>query len=121
MNNEPLPFATVQLKGTSKGATTDFDGLYSIDNIDPGTYTVVFSFVGYETLEVPDVTVEAGKVTEVNTGLSATAAALDEVVITTTTSRESEVALLLEQKNVQQFATRSTLSRCNSLYVSERS
>lgn len=99
VNNEPLPFATVQLKGTTKGATTDFDGLYSIDNVDPGSYTVIFSFVGYETLEVPNVTVEAGKVTEINTGLSAAAAALDEVVITTTVSRESEVALLLEQKN----------------------
>ncbi len=99
MNNEPLPFATVQLKGTTKGTTTDFDGLYEIANVEAGTYTVVFSFVGYETVEIPNVVVEAGKVTTINTALGATAAALDEVVITTTTSRESEVALLLEQKN----------------------
>ncbi|HEA29456.1 MAG TPA: TonB-dependent receptor [Leeuwenhoekiella sp.] len=98
-NNEPLPFATVQLKNTSKGGTTDFDGLYKIDNVDAGNYTLVFSFVGYETLEIPNVNVEAGKVTTVNAGLGASAATLDEVVITTTTSRESEVALLLEQKN----------------------
>lgn len=98
-NGQPLPFATVQLKNTTKGGTTDFDGLYEIQNVDLGTYTLVFSFVGYETLEIPNVTVEADKVTTVNAGLGASSATLDEVLITVTTSRESEVALLLEQKN----------------------
>ena len=31
-NNEPLPFANVIIKGTTKGATTDFDGKYIIEN-----------------------------------------------------------------------------------------
>ena len=65
--DQPLPFANVTIKNTSKGTTSDFDGLYEINTIDPGTYTVVFSFVGYETLEVPNVKVVANKVTEVNT------------------------------------------------------
>ncbi len=97
--NQPLPFANVTIKNTSKGTTSDFDGLYEITNIDPGTYTVVFSFVGYETLEVPEVKVVANKVTEVNTGLGASAAALDEVMITTVARRDSETALLLDQKD----------------------
>lgn len=99
MNGEPLPFANVIIKNTSKGTTSDYDGLYLLDNIEPGTYTVSFSFVGYETLEVPNVVVEAGKVTEVNTELGSSAASLDEVVITTVSRRDSEVALLIEQKN----------------------
>ncbi len=96
-NDEPLVFANVLIKGTIKGTTTDFDGLYALENIDPGTYTLVFSFVGYESQEIT-VTVEPGKVTELNVPMGANAAALDEIVITTTTKRESEVALLLEQK-----------------------
>jgi TonB-dependent receptor len=96
-NNEPLAFANVLIKGTTKGTTSDFDGLYELANVDPGNYTLVFSFVGYQTIEIP-VTVVAGKVTEVNVPMSASAASLDEVVITTTTKRESETALLLEQK-----------------------
>ncbi|WP_273005018.1 carboxypeptidase-like regulatory domain-containing protein, partial [Leeuwenhoekiella blandensis] len=114
VNNEPLPFATVQIKNTSKGTTTDFDGLYEISNVEAGTYTLVFSFVGYETVEVPNVVVEADKVTTINAGLGATAAALDEVVITTTVSRESEVALLLEQKkavSIQQSIGADELAR----------
>lgn len=98
MNNDPLPFANVQIKGTSKGTTTDMDGLYEISSVEPGTYTIVISFVGYETLEVPNVSVEAGKVTELNTGLGASSVSLDEVVLTTTVRRDSETALLLDQK-----------------------
>ncbi|CAM3251037.1 TonB-dependent receptor [Aequorivita lipolytica] len=97
-NNEPLPFANIFLKGTEKGVTSDIDGLYSLENVAPGTYTVVYSFVGYETVEIPDVKISADKVTNIDVPMGASAAALDEVVIKTTTRRESEVALLLEQK-----------------------
>lgn len=97
-NNEPLAFANVFIKGTSIGVISDIDGLYAIENVEPGTYSVVYSFVGYETAEIPNVTVTANKTSNINVPMSASAAALDEVVITTTTRKESEVALLLEQK-----------------------
>ncbi|MBQ0734649.1 TonB-dependent receptor [Aquimarina celericrescens] len=97
-NDQPLPFANVLIKGTTKGTTTDFDGLYTIDNLEPGTYTLEFSFVGYETLD-KEVTIKAGETVTVNTSIGASAAALDEVIIKTTTKKESEAAILLEQKN----------------------
>lgn len=97
-NNEPLPFANVLIKDTTKGTTTDFDGNFLIDNVPVGTYIVEFSFVGYETIEVPNVVVEANKVTTINTALGTSAAALDEVIIKTTARKESAVALLLDQK-----------------------
>ncbi len=97
-NNEPLPFANVLIKDTAKGTTSDIDGLYALENLSPGTYTVVYSFVGYETVEIDNITVEANRVTTINVPMGASAAALDEVVITTTRRRDSEVALLLEQK-----------------------
>lgn len=100
---QPLPFANVIIKETNKGTTSDFDGLFSLENIEPGTYTIEFSFIGYETLQIPNIEVVAGKVTEINTGLGASAAALDEVVITTVSRRDSEVALLLEQKKAIQI------------------
>ena len=97
-NNEPLPFANILVKGTIKGTTSDTDGLYELSNLDPGSYTVVFSFVGYETVEI-ETEVVAGKVTTINVPMGASAAALDEVVIKTTAKRDSEVALLIERKN----------------------
>lgn len=96
-NDEPLPFANVIVKGTDKGVTSDFDGLYTLDNMEAGTYTIQYSYVGYETQEI-EVTVTANTVTTKNVSMGASAAALDEVVITTTVRKDSEVALLLEQK-----------------------
>lgn len=99
VNNEPLAFANVLIKGTTKGTTSDFDGLYELADLEPGLYTVLFSYLGYETVEIPDINVEAGKVTTVNIPMAANeGVALDEVIVTTSARRDSEVALLLDQK-----------------------
>lgn len=99
LNDDPLPFANVILKGTTTGTTSDFDGLYEISGLDPQTYTVVFSYLGYKTVEIPNVNVEAGKVTTINVPMSASeGVSLDEVVVTTTARKDSETALLLDQK-----------------------
>ena len=45
MNDEPLAFASVVIQGTTKGTTTDFDGLYELPNLEPGTYNLSFSFL----------------------------------------------------------------------------
>lgn len=105
MNNEPLPFANVVIKGTTKGTTSDFDGLYEIANLEPGTYTVVFSFLGYETVEMPNVQVEAGKVSTINVPMATTGVALEGVTVTTVARKDSETALLLDQKKASTLET----------------
>ncbi|MFA0961096.1 DUF5686 and carboxypeptidase regulatory-like domain-containing protein [Roseivirga sp. BDSF3-8] len=45
-----LPFATVHIKNTSTGTTTNQDGRYSI-SLPPGTYRILYQFVGYKTQE----------------------------------------------------------------------
>ncbi len=47
---EVIPFASVSLKGTMTGAATDLDGNYQLTV--PSNGVLVFSFVGYENLEV---------------------------------------------------------------------
>jgi len=51
VTNEPLPFVTVRLRGTTTGTVTSLDGDFSIGvlSIDD---VLVFSFLGYETIEV---------------------------------------------------------------------
>lgn len=71
----PLPGATVAIKGTSTGTTTDFDGNYTLDNV-PADATLVYSFVGYETQEVA---VDGRTTIDVN--LSTDASELEEVVL----------------------------------------
>lgn len=48
----PLPGVSVRVKGTDVGMLTDVNGKYAFNNID-GAGTLVFSFIGYTTQEVP--------------------------------------------------------------------
>ncbi len=50
-NGEPLPGATIVLKGTNKGVSADFDGNYRIALVDDAK-TLTISFIGYETKNV---------------------------------------------------------------------
>jgi len=104
MNNEPLPFANVFVKGTTVGTTTDFDGKYIL-SVGEGSVVVVFSFIGYKAIEVP-VNVVAGKTQTINQLLSASeGVTMDEVMVRATVSREKESALLLEQKKAVAMTT----------------
>ncbi|NND24445.1 MAG: TonB-dependent receptor [Flavobacteriaceae bacterium] len=94
--NEPLSFANVLIKGTTIGATTDFDGNYSLE-LEEGTYALVFSFVGYATMEITDVTIKANQVENVSVTLETNS--LDTVIITTSVKRNTENAVLEFQKN----------------------
>ncbi len=48
----PIPGANIIVKGTTNGTTTDFDGKYTISNIDNGN-VLVFSFLGFVSQEIP--------------------------------------------------------------------
>ena len=50
-SGEKLVGANVYVKGTSLGAATDVDGNYTIAAVKAGTYTVVCSYIGFETIE----------------------------------------------------------------------
>ncbi|RRO20323.1 TonB-dependent receptor [Flavobacteriaceae bacterium 14752] len=99
--NDILPFANVIIKGTQTGTTSDFEGKYSIE-LEPGTYTVEFSYVGYQTVEISEVVVKPNDITTVNVTLNATANSLEEVTITTTARRNTEQSVLnLQKKSIK--------------------
>jgi hypothetical protein len=104
-NNEPLPFANVQIKGTSIGTTTDFDGNYIL-NVSAGNHIVVFSFLGYKTIEKP-VTIKENETITINSVLSAEeGVSLDEIVVRSSSNKEKVGALLLEQKKAISIQTK---------------
>lgn len=96
-NNQSLPFANAIIKGTTIGTNTDIDGKYTL-KVAPGKYTLQFSFVGYESVEV-SVTVVADQTVTVNQALGSGSYKLEDVVVKSTVSRQKETALLLDQKN----------------------
>jgi hypothetical protein len=98
LNNEPLAFANVMIKGTTIGTSTDTSGKYSL-SAEAGNHILVISFIGYETIEVP-VTIKANQTITVNKTIGSGSVSLDDVTVRSTGgSREKETALLLDQKN----------------------
>ncbi len=96
-NDEPLPFASVILKGTTTGTETDLNGNFSL-TVDSGSYKVVFSFLGYKTIEIP-VVVKPGETVIINKTLTAEeGVALDEIQITGSKSKEKISSLIIDQK-----------------------
>ncbi len=75
VTREGLPFITIQIKGTSQGTTTDIDGKYSIE-VPGRDATLVYSYVGYKTVEVV-----VGTQTTINVSLQEDIEILDDVVI----------------------------------------
>lgn len=69
-----LPGVSVLVKGTSTGTVTDIEGNYTVNA--PGTATLVFSFIGYITQEIP-----LGNKTSLDVKMATDTKALDEVVV----------------------------------------
>lgn len=97
LQNETLPFANVVIKGTSVAVVTDIDGKYTF-SIEPGNYTIDFSFLGYEST-TKIVQVVAGETVTLNLALGSGSYTLQDVVIQNNSNRTKETALLLDQKN----------------------
>ena len=76
---QTLPGASIYIEKLHTGVTSDVNGFYTFSNLDPGTYTVKVSYVGYSPVELK-ITIPAGRTLEkdvvLNEGLE-----LQEVVV----------------------------------------
>lgn len=96
--NEPILFGDVILYRNDAlvtGGQTDMDGNYIIAPIDPGTYDVVFKYVGYADSKITDVVINADKELTLDGTLSS-GINLDEVVVVA-----YEVPLVEQDNTVQ--------------------
>ena len=78
---EPIPFANIiaERGGTQVGgATSDFDGKYSIRPIEPGRYDVKATYVGYKPLLIQNVVVTANQIRFLDIKMEPTSIALEE-------------------------------------------
>ncbi len=77
-SGEPLPFASIYLENSTIGTTCNIEGDYEL-RLQPGTYRVVFQFIGYQT-QVETVQI-GGTPLELNVVLKEASLELDEVVV----------------------------------------
>jgi len=78
---EPLIGANVIVSGTSLGAATDVNGLYTILDIPPGIYSIQISYIGYRKLTINDVRVFIDQTTRIDAALESEAIELGAMVI----------------------------------------
>ncbi|MFN3135327.1 MAG: carboxypeptidase-like regulatory domain-containing protein, partial [Candidatus Kryptonium sp.] len=99
---EGLPGVNVVVKGTYYGAATGFDGKFEIKNVNPGTYTLEISIIGYKKVTITGVKVTAGGVTDLKT------IKMEETVLTL----EQEVVVIGERPlfNIEETQSRRTIS-----------
>ncbi len=99
-NSEDLIGATVSLENHHEiGTATDIDGRFSLEGLEPGSYHLLVSYVSYYSKIIRDVEVKAGEVTMLQVALESNANELEEVVVTSSYSKENVNSLLIMQKN----------------------
>jgi outer membrane receptor protein involved in Fe transport len=80
--DETVPMANIvlELNGVVvAGAVADFDGDYTIKPVNPGSYTVKISFIGFASKEISDVLISANKITYINAKLKNSSSVIGEV------------------------------------------
>lgn len=95
---EELIGVSVQIEGTSIGTATDFEGKFTINNVNVGTYNLIVTYISYQKKLITNVEVKAKDVTIINTALEEATKELKEVVIKGELKKETASALLIQQK-----------------------
>ncbi len=94
--NDVLAFANVSVKNTEKGTTSDFEGIYALE-LKEGVYSLIFSFIGYESKEITEIKVKANEVITINVTLNSSVL-LKEVMVTSSARQNTEASILFYQK-----------------------
>lgn len=105
-----LPGVSIQVKGTTRGTTTDAEGQYRLSV--PANSRLVFSFIGFNNQELP-----VGNQTTINVSLTSGAQSLDEIVVTAQGIERDKRSLGYSTQEVSgtQLAQRSEPTLLNAL------
>jgi len=97
----PLPGATVLIKYTTKGTTTDFDGNFTLTSVNIGDVELEISYMGYETITIKAVITENKTTVLPKISLLPSSSLLDAVMLKGGTQRNSQArALSIQRKSM---------------------
>lgn len=116
-SGETLVGVNVFIEGTLIGKSTDLDGNYTIDNVEPGSYTLVASYISYNRKRITEVVVVAGQTIRIDFSLESEALNLGEVTVSASAIRNNEVALLRDRQksiSVSDAISAEAISRAGS-------
>ncbi|WP_323789267.1 TonB-dependent receptor [Psychroserpens sp.] len=107
----PLTGVNVIIEGTTQGAVSDFDGNYTITNVENGTYTLNATYLGFSKF-TQSVTVNNEDIT-IDITMTEDAESLDQIIITGVTNPKSRIessvsVTTIRPEVIQQSAPRTT-------------
>lgn len=96
---EPIFGATIYIQSEGTGTTSDFDGKFELQ-LDSGEYTLRISYISYQTIEIEDVEIDEGEITNLgNIRLNPAITELEGVVVTSSRVTISEAAIMTAKMN----------------------
>ncbi|OJJ21841.1 hypothetical protein BKI52_10310 [marine bacterium AO1-C] len=107
---EGLPFATVYVKGTTNGTSTNDNGDYFLQ-VKPGNYELVFQYIGYQAL-TKQVTVEGAMI--LNVTLEREVLKLKEITVTANGEDPAYAIMRKAIKNRKKYLKEVDQFTCNS-------
>jgi hypothetical protein len=92
-SESPLPGATIELLNVEQaiGVITDMDGYFTLENVPLGRQMIRVSYIGFESITIPNIVVTSGKDAAVNVALIEAFDRLDEVIITSETGKAQAI------------------------------
>lgn len=102
-SGEPLAYANVEIKGTGQGTSTNLRGYFYIGEVEPGSYQIEVTFIGYTPFR-QKITVAEGRLTSLNIELKPEPVQLGEVRVTAERARfEREVEISSKRLDTRQL------------------
>lgn len=116
--NEPLIGSTALLKGTGNGSSANFEGKLIIKTIPNGQQTIIFSYIGYEKLEL-HFTFPRADTSEKTIFLKAEAQKMEEVVVSATRSSRtiSDIPTRIETIASGELEEKNTMQPANAKMI----
>lgn len=101
----PIAGVSVKIQGTNQGIATNESGAFEISKIEPGTYALHVSYLGYQELLVEGVKIEADKGLTLSLELHPGGEELAEVVVSVARLQNTNSAMISEVKSAFQVVS----------------
>jgi TonB-dependent receptor len=91
---ETIVGASIIIKDTQIGITSDLDGNYEIKNLTPGSYTINISYISYKAESFKNITVTNGKATELNIEIESEVVTIKSLVVKGSKKTDTEISMI---------------------------
>ncbi|HUH26709.1 TonB-dependent receptor [Gelidibacter sp.] len=110
---EPLIFANIYIPQLEKGATSDFDGNFTLSNLPNGTFPIVVSIIGYETFSQ---NITFPSTDHLHLALIPSAIEMEEIIISTPFHKlQSENVMKVERQTVANLKSKGAVTLSEGL------